>query len=126
MLCQKAQCQLLNYQPAQHTAISTTTSASCIQRWQPPPLNAIKLNWDIALNFSSHIAGLGGIAQNESSQVLASFCFKIEDVSNPVVVKALSFRKTLFCCVDLGFNVLILERNCEGVVNWSTSFFEPP
>lgn len=78
VLCQKAQCQLLNYQAAQHTAISTTTSASCIQRWQPPPLNAIKLNWDIALNFSSHIAGLGGIVQTESSQVLAPFASKLK------------------------------------------------
>lgn len=97
-----------------------------VLKWQPPPINTVKVNWNATLDISSKVSCFGGIAKNALVQVLASFYVKVKDVSIPIIAKALALRKSMLICADLDFTFVLFERDCLVIVNWSNSLLEPP
>jgi hypothetical protein len=79
------------------------------EKWVPPPLNLVKINWDAAVDSSNKIIGLGMIARDERGKFLAA-CSKRQSINvEPVVAEALAATQAILFCQEHNFQKVIFE-----------------
>ena len=88
--------------------------------WRPPEPGMIKITTDGALNVAEGRGGAGGIARSVSA-LLGAWCKPFGDISDPLIMEALSMREgTLFAKLR-GLSHVIMETDCQELVQlWHT------
>ena len=82
---------------------------NCRTRWQPPPADLIKINFDGAVFSSTNAAGIGVVIRNNLGQVIASCSERLPQAFNSVEVEALAAAKAVSFAAELGITKAVLE-----------------
>ena len=85
-------------------------------RWMKPPVRAVKINWDAALNERTGVAGLGVIARDHEGRTVAMQCSSFKHINNPTTAKTLAAWKSVVLGVQLGVIYMELEGDAKEVV----------
>ncbi|KAK1265511.1 hypothetical protein QJS04_geneDACA011193 [Acorus gramineus] len=85
--------------------------------WRPPNPGWCKVNSDASRNWKPRRAGLGFIIRDEDSDFVAGAAFrvKLDDIS---ILELMAAAKGLKRAVELGFQRVWLESDCQTVVAW--------
>lgn len=82
-------------------------------QWQPPPQGTTKINFDGATSAKDQISGIGVVLRDANGSVLASLSQQLPQLYNPLVIEAKATYKALQLAAELGFNQVVLERDCQ-------------
>lgn len=83
-------------------------------QWQPLPMGHFKQNVDGTLFFDKHTAGIGDILRDNMGNVIWAATIGENQINQLDIVECLG---SLQLCLHLGFPNLIIESNCQLVVN---------
>ena len=78
-------------------------------RWQPPPTNLMKINFDGAIFSSVNAAGIGVVIRNNLGQVIASCSQWLSQAYNSNEVEALAAAKAVSFTAKSGITKAVLE-----------------
>ena len=84
-------------------------ATSGLVRWQPPPANLIKINFDGAVFKDDERAGIGVVVRDSQGLVLASLSQNIPLPHSVVTLETLATCRALEFSLELGFDKAILE-----------------
>ena len=84
-------------------------ATSGLVRWQPPPANLIKINFDGAMFKDDERAGIGVVVRDSQGLVLASLSQNIPLPHSVVILETLAACRALEFSLELGFDKAILE-----------------
>ena len=87
----------------------SVAATSGLVRWQPPPANLIKINFDGAAFKDDERAGIGVVIRDNQGLVLASLSQNIPLPHSVVTLETLAACKALEFSLELGFNKAVLE-----------------
>ena len=73
-------------------------------RWQPPPRDTYKINYDGAVFTELDEAGIRLVVRNELGEVMASLTEKIFMPSGVGVLDAMATRRAIIFAMELGFS----------------------
>ena len=85
------------------------------EAWQPPPLEAFKLNFDAAVFSDLGRTGVGAVIRNDKGEVMAAMTAGGPAVHTGEEAEFLAYRRALEFAVDAGFNRLIIEGDNSNV-----------
>ena len=97
--------------PTQQDVVSHST------QWRPPPHSVYKVNFDGATFIDMDSAGLGLVACDSDSMVIAflSECIRLPPtVAN---LEALACRRAILFALELGLQDVVLEGDSEVIIN---------
>ena len=103
---------LLEYQQA-HPVASSPLSTRPQTKWEPPPMNWLKINFDGAVFQDRNEAGLGVIIRNDHGLVMAALTQIILLPTSVEMVKVLAARRALIYAWELSFDHIILEGDSD-------------
>nr|XP_023880709.1 uncharacterized protein LOC111993087 [Quercus suber] len=78
-------------------------------RWQPPPADLMKINFDGAVFSSVNAAGIGVVIRNNLGQVIASCSQRLSQAYSSNEVEALAAAKAVSFAVEIGITKAVLE-----------------
>ncbi|XP_030926288.1 uncharacterized protein LOC115953015 [Quercus lobata] len=94
----------------------TTHQKPAMPKWQPPPKDTYKINYDGAIFLKSEEAGIGVVIKNERGEVMASLAEKVNKPSGGVgAIEAMAVRRAILLAVELGFQQCVVEGDLEIV-----------
>jgi ribonuclease HI len=73
-----------------------------IDKWRPPPLNMIKINWDGAFNNQTGVVGLGAIARDEKGRFIMACGTNKKLLATSVVVEAMAALQAMMVGKEMG------------------------
>ena len=106
-IAQQAYQSLQEFRSAQPRKSVAATSG--LERWQPPPANLIKINFDGAVFKDDERAGIGMVVRDSHGLVLASLSQNIPLPHSVVTLETLAACRALEFSLELGFDKAILE-----------------
>jgi hypothetical protein len=74
-----------------------------VEKWRPPPMNFVKINWDAAVDISKKIIGMGIIARDEKGRFLAAISKKQKITVEPVVAETIATINAIIFCQELNY-----------------------
>jgi ribonuclease HI len=86
-------------------------------KWQAPPEGTIKVNWDASINGKKSCIGLGVVARDCKSDVLAAKCVQKNFFVDPKTAEAMAALWAVLFCKECGFLDVIFEGDASQVVN---------
>ena len=92
--------------------------------WQPPPVEAYKLNFDAAIFSDIGRTGCGAVIRNEKGEVMAAMTACGSAVQSSEEAELLACRRALEFAVDAGFYRLIIEGDNSTVTHAISSSAE--
>ena len=92
-----------------HTPAPSPTHTRSLTKWEPPPLDWVKINFDGAIFQAKGEAGLGAIIRNNHGLVMAALAQVIPLPTSVEMVEVLAARRALSFAQELGFDHIILE-----------------
>ena len=92
--------------------------------WQPPPIEAYKLNFDAAIFSDIGRIGFGAVIRNEKGEVMATMTACGSAVQTSEEAELLACRRALEFAVDAGFYRLIIEGDNSNVTHAISSSAE--
>ena len=98
------------------------------QRWEPPPANFVKINFDGAVFFKDKFSGVGAVIRDENGLVLGSCSKHLPQAYSAVEVEALAAATALALAEDLGMQRVILEGDSLVIIKAlreEEQFFSP-
>ncbi|XP_059437060.1 uncharacterized protein LOC132170186 [Corylus avellana] len=85
-------------------------------KWQPPPPNSVKINWDAAMNHTNKVIGLRIIARDERGKFMAAFS-KQQDIDTELVVaEAMAALHAIILSQEMNFQNVVFEGDSLQVV----------
>ena len=78
-------------------------------RWQPPPADLMKINFDGAVFSSVNVSGIGVVIRNNLGQVIASCSQRLPPVYSSNEVEALATAKAVSFAAEIGITKAVLE-----------------
>jgi ribonuclease HI len=87
-----------------------------VEKWRPPPMNFVKINWDAAVDISKKIIGMGIIARDEKGRFLAAISKKQKIMVEPVVAETIAAINAIIFCQELNYRNVIFEGDALQVV----------
>ncbi|KAK9993927.1 hypothetical protein SO802_023630 [Lithocarpus litseifolius] len=94
----------------------TTHQKAAAPKWQPPPKDTYKINYDGAVFSKSEEAGIGVVIRNERGEVMATLAEKVNKPSGGVeAIEAMAARWAILLAVELGFQQCVVEGDLEIV-----------
>ncbi|XP_059436307.1 uncharacterized protein LOC132169261 [Corylus avellana] len=87
-----------------------------IARWQPPPPNTVKINWDAAVDPYNKSIGLGVIARDERGKFLVAYSKHQWIDVEPVIAEALAALHAIILCQEENFQNVVFEGDSLQVV----------
>lgn len=81
----------------------------------------MKTNWDVAINTTTNISGLGGLMRYSNREVLVSFCCSINSLTKLKLAEALALRKAMSICWELELPNVLFEGDCLQVIKADTT-----
>ena len=106
-IAQQAYQSLQEYRSAQPRKPTAATFG--LVRWQPPPTNLIKINFDGAVFKDDDRAGIGVVVRDSLGLVLASVSQNIPLPHSVVNLETLAACRALEFSLELGFDKVVLE-----------------
>ena len=98
------------------------------QRWEPPPANFVKINFDGAVFSKDKFSGVGAVIRDENGLVLGSCSKHLPQAYSAVEVEALAAATALALAEDLGMQRVILEGDSLVIIKAlreEEQFFSP-
>lgn len=109
--------QLFLLRTQKHTTVhKSLQSESSLIRWQKPPYDKIKVNWDAAFVQKEDISRVGVIARNHNGQVIGSLKITRELRGDAFIAEFFAFLQVVNFCIEAGFLNIILEGDTQLVV----------
>ena len=97
------------------------TQVSPVQRlrpkWEPPPPQLLKINFDGAVFADTEEAGVGVVVRDSQGKVIASLAEKIKLPSSSDEVEALAAVRAISLAMDLNLPSFIVEGDTEVVIS---------
>lgn len=69
------------------------------------------------MDVHNQVTGMGGVVWDFEGEVLASICSSVDHSTLPILAEALTLRKMMILCAEMGFTQLCFEGDCLGIVN---------
>ncbi|XVF29293.1 hypothetical protein REPUB_Repub15cG0108600 [Reevesia pubescens] len=85
-------------------------------KWAPPPMNFVKVNFDVSLQEQQRCCGIGVVTRNHVGQIVAVGALRMEYVTTAFLAEAIAVMTALEFASDLGFHFIILEGDSLCVV----------
>ena len=111
---------LLEFQQA-HPVTSSPLSSLPQTKWEPPPTDWIKVNFDGAVFQDRNEAGLGVIIRNGHGLVMAALTQTIPLPTSVEMVEVLATRRALIYAWELSFDHIILEGDLNIAIRAMSS-----
>nr|XP_023919229.1 uncharacterized protein LOC112030796 [Quercus suber] len=92
--------------------------------WQPPPLEAYKLNFDATIFSDSGKSRYGAIIRNEKGEVMAAMTASGPKVRTSDEAELLACRRAIEFVVDARFSRMIIEGDNNNVIQAISSSVE--
>ena len=89
-----------------------------ITTWQALVQHAYKVNFDGVVFADEGLAGLGVVICNDHRLIMASLTHQIPLPSSVIEVEVLATWKALELMIELGFDNIILEGDCEVLIKY--------
>ena len=86
------------------------------QRWEPPPANFVKINFDGAVFSKDKFSRVGAVIREENGLVLGSCSKHLPQAYSAVEVEALAAATALALAEDLGMQRVILEGDSLVII----------
>ena len=99
---------LLEFQPT-HSAVPSPPSTHSQVKWEPPPTDWFKINFDGAVSQEMDEAGLGIIIRNDHGLIMTALTQVIPLLTSVEMVEVLVARRALIFALELSFDHIILE-----------------
>ena len=93
--------------------VSSTPPTRIHTKWEPPPSDWVKINFDGAIFQEKDEAGLGAIIRNDHGLVMAALTQVIPLPTSVEMVEVLAARWALSFAHELGFDHIILEGDSD-------------
>lgn len=87
-----------------------------IDKWKPPPLNMIKINWDGAINTKTGAVGLGVIARDEKGSYIMACGTHKQMSTTSVMVEAMAALQAMMVGREMGAKNVIFEGDALQIV----------
>ncbi|KAE8801746.1 Alanyl-tRNA synthetase [Hordeum vulgare] len=84
--------------------------------WQPPEGNQVKINTDAAVDILRQQCTAGGVARSRSS-LLGAWAKPHAGVTDPLIAETLALREGVIFASLRGFSDVVMETDCQEVVN---------
>ena len=97
--------------PTQQDVVSHST------QWRPPPHSGYKVNFDGATFIDMDSAGLGVVARDSDSMVIASLLERIRLPPMVADLEALACRRAILFALELGLQDVVLEGDSKVIIN---------
>lgn len=94
------------------------------KKWQPPPSDYIKINWDATVNAKEGYIGLGVVARDCKGDFLGAQCEFKPITVDAKTAKAMAALWAVLFCKAAGFSEVIFEGDSVQVVTEISS--SPP
>jgi ribonuclease HI len=85
-------------------------------RWQPPPENTFKVNWEVGINPKRQQLGVGVIVRDDHGRVHAAMSKTLDTFQEPVIGESLVALHAVEFSRDLGLQDVIFEGDSLQVV----------
>ena len=92
--------------------------------WQPPPPEAYKLNFDVALFSDSGRSGYVAIIRNEKGEVMTAMTANGPKVRISDEAELLACQRAIEFAVDAGFSRMIIEGDNINIIHAISSLVE--
>ncbi|KAK9998084.1 hypothetical protein SO802_017687 [Lithocarpus litseifolius] len=93
------------------------TQSRVSKKWNPPPLNSYKTNFDGAMFNELSEAGIGVVIRNCKGEIMVALSEKIQKPQSVVVLKMLAARKAALFARECGIQQSSFEGDSEFVIN---------
>ncbi|XP_030940020.1 uncharacterized protein LOC115964934 [Quercus lobata] len=111
---------LLEFQHA-HPVTSSPPPSCPHTKWEPPPTDWIKINFDGAVFQDRNEAGLGVIIRNDHGLIMAALTQTIPLPTSVEMVEVLAARRALIFAWELSFDHIILEGDSDIAIRAMSS-----
>jgi hypothetical protein len=111
--------QITNFKKARESHLKAPTylvQPTREKKWEKPPVNVVKVNWDASISTELNTMGVGVILTDHVGDVIASFCTYKPTVMEPTTAEALVAWYATEICRKLGVKESILEGDAKEVV----------
>ena len=84
--------QMANFEKARESRLKAPTypvQPTREKKWEKPPVNVVKVNWDASISTELNSTGVGEILTDHVGDVIASFCTYKPTVMEPTAAEAL-------------------------------------
>jgi ribonuclease HI len=85
-------------------------------KWEPPPENMLKMNWDAGINKTGGLVGIGLIVRDFRDSCLAAQSLSLEAHTKAATAEALAAVHAIMFCKELGLSNIILEGDALQVI----------
>ncbi|XP_050259682.1 uncharacterized protein LOC126704699 [Quercus robur] len=99
-----------------HISAPSPTLTRSLTKWEPPPLDWVKINFDGATFQAKDVAGLGAIIRNDHGLVMAALTQVVPLPTSVEMVEVLAARRALSFAQELGFDHIILEGDSDTAI----------
>ncbi|XP_042965938.1 uncharacterized protein LOC122299618 [Carya illinoinensis] len=86
-------------------------------RWSRPREQAVKANWDAAVDKKEGKVGIGVVIRDEEGEVLVATGEQMNYMTDAAIAESFALRKALEVCRDLNFNNVWFEGDAQNIVN---------
>ncbi|KAL4387745.1 hypothetical protein GQ457_09G029190 [Hibiscus cannabinus] len=97
--------------------IASSPVISLEEKWFPPCLGLVKVNFDAAFVSATSSSFSGIIFRDSTGDVLAASCFSHHNVLDPFATEALACYQALVLAHDLSYMRIVLEGDSLSVIN---------
>ncbi|KAL4363027.1 hypothetical protein GQ457_04G030370 [Hibiscus cannabinus] len=85
-------------------------------RWQPPPVETVKANFDTVFKLTSGVASSGVVVRNSSGEIMGASFRSFGPVPSSFAAEASAAIHAIELVVDLGFSRAIIEGDSLTVI----------
>jgi ribonuclease HI len=110
--------QIDTFERATASRVHNSTSAVPInkeKKWEKPPMNFVKVNWDAAISKEHNITGVGVILRDHRGDVIASFCTHKPTAMEPASAEAMAAWYATEICKQMDARYIILEGDAKEI-----------
>ncbi|KAL4335210.1 hypothetical protein GQ457_07G004330 [Hibiscus cannabinus] len=93
-----------------------TPGGSGSVRWQPPPVETVKANFDAAFKPTSGVASSGVVVRNSSVEIMGASFRSVGSVSSSFAAEASAAIHAIELVVDSGFSRAIIEGDSLTII----------
>ena len=87
------------------------------KKWNPPPLNSYKTNFDGAMFNESNEAGIGVVIRNCKGEIMVALSEKIQKPQSVVALEMLAARRAVLFARECGIQQSSFKGDSEFVIN---------
>ena len=101
----------------QSTRTSLPAPVKPKEKWKPPDVSLVKINFDGAIFRSENRSGIGVVVRTHTGAILASLAQSIPQAFQPAEIEAIVAARALEFEQEIGITEAILEGDSELIVN---------